>query len=91
MNKIDTVLFDFDGTVMDTNNVILMSWQHTFRTLRGREEDREVIVKTFGEPLELTMKKESTILYSALTAIEIAMGYDIVSTSGSTFFSFIKS
>ena len=40
MNKIDTVLFDFDGTVMDTNNVILMSWQHTFRTLRGREEDR---------------------------------------------------
>ena len=57
MNKIDTVLFDFDGTVMDTNNVILMSWQHTFRTLRGREEDREVIVKTFGEPLELTMKK----------------------------------
>ena len=57
MNKIDTVLFDFDGTVMDTNNVILMSWQHTFRTLRGREECREVIVKTFGEPLELTMKK----------------------------------
>ncbi len=57
MNKIDTVLFDFDGTVMDTNNVILMSWQHTFRTLRGREEDQEVIVKTFGEPLELTMKK----------------------------------
>ena len=53
MNKIDTVLFDFDGTVMDTNNVILMSWQHTFKTLRGREEDREVIVKTFGEPLEL--------------------------------------
>lgn len=57
MSKIDTVLFDFDGTVMDTNNVILMSWQHTFRTLRGREEDQEVIVKTFGEPLELTMKK----------------------------------
>ena len=57
MNKIDTVLFGFDGTGMDTNNVIRMSWQHTFRTLRGREEDREVIVKTFGEPLELTMKK----------------------------------
>ena len=57
MNKIDTVLFDFDGTVMDTNNVILMSWQHTFRTLRGREADQKTIVKTFGEPLELTMKK----------------------------------
>ena len=25
----DTVLFDFDGTIMNTNDVILMSWQHT--------------------------------------------------------------
>lgn len=57
MGKIDTVLFDFDGTVMDTNNVILMSWQHTFRTLENREETLENLVKTFGEPLEATMKK----------------------------------
>lgn len=57
MSNIDTVLFDFDGTVMDTNNVILNSWQHTFRTLAGREEKQEVLVKTFGEPLEDTMKK----------------------------------
>ena len=57
MNSIDTVLFDFDGTVMDTNDVILMSWQHTFRTLRNREEPQENLVKTFGEPLETTMKK----------------------------------
>lgn len=57
MSSIDTVLFDFDGTVMDTNNVILMSWQHTFMTLRNREEPQENLVKTFGEPLETTMKK----------------------------------
>ena len=57
MSSIDTVLFDFDGTVMDTNNVILMSWQHTFMTLRNREEPQENLVKTFGEPLEMTMKK----------------------------------
>ena len=56
MQKIDTVIFDFDGTVMDTNNVILNSWQHTFRTLENREEKPETIIKTFGEPLELTMK-----------------------------------
>ncbi len=30
MTKINTVLFDFDGTIMDTNTVILQSWQHTF-------------------------------------------------------------
>ena len=61
MKDIDTVLFDFDGTVMDTNNVILMSWQHTFRTLLGREESEEKLVETFGEPLETTMKKFSPI------------------------------
>ena len=33
MQKIDTLIFDFDGTVMDTNNEIINSWQHTFRTL----------------------------------------------------------
>ena len=57
IGNIDTVLFDFDGTVMNTNDVILQSWQHTFRMLRGREEDPEVLLKTFGEPLETTMKK----------------------------------
>ena len=56
MSNIDTVLFDFDGTVMNTNDVIMMSWQHTFRTLEGREEDPEVLLRTFGEPLETTMK-----------------------------------
>ena len=57
IGNIDTVLFDFDGTVMNTNDVILQSWQHTFRMLCGREEDPEVLLKTFGEPLETTMKK----------------------------------
>lgn len=57
MRNIDTVLFDFDGTVMNTNNVIINSWQHTFRTLENREEKTENIIKTFGEPLEVTMRK----------------------------------
>lgn len=52
---IDTVLFDFDGTIMDTNEIIIESWQTTFRKLRGKEADRDVLLKTFGEPLEATM------------------------------------
>ena len=44
---IDTVLFDFDGTLMDTTDVIVGSWQHTFVTLTGREGDLE----RFTEPL----------------------------------------
>lgn len=57
MKKIDTVLFDFDGTIMDTNNVILMSWQHTFRTLENREEEESILTATFGEPLEYTLER----------------------------------
>ena len=57
MEKINTVLFDFDGTIMDTNNVILQSWQHTFRTVEGKERPQEEIIETFGEPLYVTMGK----------------------------------
>ena len=57
MGKINTVLFDFDGTIMDTNNVILQSWQHTFHTVEGKERPVEEILSTFGEPLYVTMEK----------------------------------
>lgn len=71
MAKINTVLFDFDGTVMNTNDVILESWQHTFRTIEGKERPEEEIIRTFGEPLVITMEKffpqipveESTQIY----------------------------
>ncbi|MDO4834236.1 MAG: HAD family hydrolase [Bacillota bacterium] len=53
---IDTLVFDFDGTLMDTNNVIIQSWQHTYRTLTGREGDMDYILGTFGEPLEESMR-----------------------------------
>ena len=55
--KIDTVLFDFDGTIMDTNEVIIESWQHSFKELTGEEGDIEKILDTFGEPLELSIGK----------------------------------
>ena len=54
---IDTILFDFDGTIMDTNDVIIGSWQHVYRTLRGEEGDLDYILSSFGEPLEYSMEK----------------------------------
>jgi pyrophosphatase PpaX len=49
--SVNTILFDFDGTIMNTNQVIINSWQHTFRTLTGTERPVEDIVATFGEIL----------------------------------------
>lgn len=57
MRKVDTVLFDFDGTVMDTTEVIVNSWQHTFKVLEGKERPLTDIYPTFGEPLDITMAK----------------------------------
>jgi pyrophosphatase PpaX len=53
----DTVLFDFDGTIMDTNDVIIKSWDHTFETLGYDKKDHKELIVTFGEPLELTLEK----------------------------------
>jgi len=55
MKQIDTILFDFDGTLMDTNDVIIKSWDHTFRSLGKKEKEHEELMKTFGEPLEITL------------------------------------
>ncbi len=57
MKKRTAALFDFDGTLMDTNQLIIHSWQHTFRTLEGRERPVEEILKTLGEPLRLSMER----------------------------------
>jgi len=56
-SKITTVLFDFDGTLIDTNEVIIQSFQYTFMQVLGKEMPVEEIIKTFGEPLALTMSK----------------------------------
>ena len=48
MNPITTVLFDFDGTIMNTNDVIIQSWQHLFRTVEGKERPLEEIAKVLG-------------------------------------------
>lgn len=54
--RFKAVIFDFDGTLADTNELIIDSWQHTYRVLTGEEQDEEVLRATFGEPLDLSMK-----------------------------------
>jgi len=52
------ILFDFDGTLVNTNDVIVASWQHTYKHYLGHEVPVEHITACFGEPLLLTMERE---------------------------------
>ena len=56
-NRFDIVLFDLDGTLIDTNHLIVTSFQHTFRTLLDREVPADQIYPYFGEPLPTTMAR----------------------------------
>lgn len=53
---IDTLVFDFDGTLMDTNNVIIQSWQQVYRKYTGKDGDMDYILGTFGESLEESLR-----------------------------------
>jgi len=48
---INTVIFDLDGTLLDTNELVADSWRFTVRTLAGREVTDEEVRGTFGEIL----------------------------------------
>lgn len=56
MNK-TTFLFDFDGTLADTNQTVINSWHQTFKYVNGVPGDEEWIISTFGEPLWISMEK----------------------------------
>ena len=45
------IIFDFDGTIANTNNIIIASWQSTFKRFLGHERPVREIEATFGETL----------------------------------------
>lgn len=55
---IDTVIFDFDGTLADTNNLIINSFKHIYCKYYDGKCDVDYILSTFREPLEKTLKRD---------------------------------
>ncbi|WP_254666451.1 HAD family hydrolase [Humibacillus sp. DSM 29435] len=53
------VVFDLDGTLADTVNLIVESYQHAFRTVIGHEEDPAVIRSWIGRPLIQAFREHS--------------------------------
>lgn len=54
---INTILFDFDGTMMNTRDGIISSWKYLFKKVTGKDVSEEFPKNTFGEPLKDSLKK----------------------------------
>ncbi|MDO5331183.1 MAG: HAD family hydrolase [Bacillota bacterium] len=49
--KYKAALFDYDGTIVDSNGVIVASWNYMCNKFIGHQLPEEMLVKTFGLPL----------------------------------------
>lgn len=52
---IKAVLFDLDGTLLDTHDLILTSFRYTMDKVLGESFPEEVLMKKVGQPLETQM------------------------------------
>lgn len=50
------ILFDLDGTLIDTSNLIIRSFQHTFNLHYGRPLTPEEVYAFFGKPLKAALE-----------------------------------
>ena len=57
MGKINTILFDLDGTLVDSNEIIIQSFKETFKYYQPNiEYTRNQIIEMIGPPLKETFK-----------------------------------
>lgn len=54
-NRTRAILFDLDGTLLDSTNLILECFKHSWETVCGFNHQREVLLETFGTPLRESM------------------------------------
>ena len=52
------ILFDFDGTVIDTNTLIIESYKYAFKTVMNRDVSLEEILGLFGRPLQISLNED---------------------------------
>src|SRR5947207_5941233 len=51
------ILFDLDGTLIDSTDLILQCFQYSWETVCGYYHSREALVRTFGTPLRAAMHR----------------------------------
>ncbi len=63
--QIKGILFDNDGTLVDTESLILSSFRHTLQTAFGKVPPDEELLKKVGQPLSVQMEDFATDEVSA--------------------------
>lgn len=56
LEGIQAILFDLDGTLLDTHSIILESMQHAVRSVLDRDIPPELLMAKVGQPLAVQMK-----------------------------------
>lgn len=51
------ILFDLDGTLIDTTDLILRCFEHSWQNVCGLGHSREALIGTFGIPLREAMRR----------------------------------
>jgi pyrophosphatase PpaX len=54
-HQTQAILFDLDGTLIDTTELILECFHYSWKTVCGFKHSRESLVQTFGTPLRAAM------------------------------------
>jgi pyrophosphatase PpaX len=57
MKQTKAIIFDLDGTLIDTTDLILRCFAHAWEDVCGVSHSRQDIVATFGIPLRLAMQR----------------------------------
>jgi pyrophosphatase PpaX len=57
MKQIQVILFDLDGTLIDTTDLILCCFAHAWQNVCGIRHSRENLLATFGIPLRVAMQR----------------------------------
>jgi pyrophosphatase PpaX len=56
-SSVTTLLFDIDGTLLDTSEFIIQAYEYTFKLYGIPSPEREAIRKSIGKPLDECYKK----------------------------------
>ena len=59
-SMIKGILLDLDGTLIDTNELVIRSYSHTLKSVLNLEISRDEIISYFGEPLKITLGRYCT-------------------------------